>query len=54
MTYPIFLAKFGDFPMELYVIELTMGLRQWLIKLSPFWLVIKQSHSLNTLRNKDL
>ena len=40
--------------MDLYALKLIMGFQQPLIKLSPFWSIIKQAHSPNTLRNKDL
>ena len=34
-TYPIFIAKFGELPIESYVRRLTMGFQQWLTHLSP-------------------
>jgi hypothetical protein len=42
-TYHILLAKFEEFPIELYALKLTMGFQQWLAYLSPSWLVNKAS-----------
>ena len=35
----ILLAKFGEIPIELYALKLTMGFQQQLTHLSPSWLV---------------
>ena len=40
-TYHIMLTRFGEQPMELYALKLTMGFQQWLAHLSPSWLVNK-------------
>jgi len=40
-TYHILLAKFGELPIELYTLKLTMGFQQQLAHLSPSWLVSK-------------
>ena len=40
-TYPILLAKFEEFPIELYALKLAMGFQQWLAHLSPSWFVSK-------------
>ena len=40
-TYYILLAEFGEHPMDLYALKLTMGFQQRLAHLSLFWLVNK-------------
>ena len=40
-TYHILLAEFGELPIELYALKLTMGFQQRLVRLSPSWLVSK-------------
>ena len=40
-TYHILLAEFGELPIELYTLELTMGFQQRLAHLSPSLLVNK-------------
>jgi hypothetical protein len=38
-TYHIRLAKFGEFPIGLYALKLTMGIQQWPAQMSPFWFI---------------
>ena len=38
-TYHIRLAEFGELLIELYALELTMGIQQWLAHMSPFWFI---------------
>ena len=38
-TYHILLAEFGELPMELYALKLTMGFQQRLAHLPSSWLV---------------
>jgi len=40
-TYHILLAKFGETPIELQALKLTLGFQKWLAHLSPSWLVNK-------------
>ena len=39
--YHILKARFGELPIELYALKLTMGFQQWLTHLSHSWLVSK-------------
>ena len=38
ITYHILLVEFGELPMELYALELTIGFQQWLAHLPSSWL----------------
>ena len=42
-TYHILLAKFGELPIELNALKLTMGFQQWLAHLVSSWLVNKSN-----------
>ena len=42
-TYHIMLSEFGEVPIELYILKLTMGFQQRLAYLSPSWLVSSTS-----------
>ena len=42
-TYHILLAEFGELPIGLYIVKLTMGFQQWLTHLSSSWLVSRAS-----------
>lgn len=38
-TYHIILVEFGELPIEVYTLKLTMGFQQWLTCLFPYWLL---------------
>ena len=53
-TYLSMLAKFGEFPMELYALMLTLGFQQQLATYPPLHSLVKQPYFPNILPNKDL
>ena len=40
-TFYNLLVKFGELPLELHALKLTIGFQQWLAHVSPSWLVSK-------------